>query len=231
MSQDFSWPRTQHHLAEGQVRSQAAGPEALEGQIWTGSFSSKCHLVPEWALGEVWTPAVAAVLVPVQATLNMLSPWEPLLAVRSCSDAVLCPTPSRTIEHSSCSSAPDLVWTCSQSKQGHFAGLAQADTNAGLSTGNLLDFMQNSSLLSLPSSWNGQACLRSSGVGVWVSYHPPGSPSDFLISYVDWSPSAGLQGWAAEYMALTAHSSGRILNLWNTPPLLCPLPGSQVSTW
>lgn len=52
MSQDFSWLRTQHHLAEGQVMSQAAGPETLRVRSELAPFLLSATFVPEWALGE-----------------------------------------------------------------------------------------------------------------------------------------------------------------------------------
>ena len=52
MSQDFSWLRTQHHLVEGQIMSQAAGPEALRVRSESAPFLLSGTFVPEWALGE-----------------------------------------------------------------------------------------------------------------------------------------------------------------------------------
>lgn len=122
MSQDFSWLRTQHHLAEGQVRSQAAGPEALRVRSELAPFLLSATFVPEWALGEGMDSSCGGPGPSPGHSTCCLHESHYWLFV-PCSDAVLCPTPSRTIEHSSCSSAPDLVWTCLTKQAGPLCGL------------------------------------------------------------------------------------------------------------
>ena len=51
MSQEKSWLRTQHHLVEGQVMSQAAGAAALRVRSELAPFLISGTSVPKWALG------------------------------------------------------------------------------------------------------------------------------------------------------------------------------------
>lgn len=134
MSQEKSWLRTQHHLVEGQVMSQAAGAEALRVRAELAPFLLRSTFVPEWALGEGMdsscrglgpSPGHSQHAVSMRANngcpfpVPMLLGVQPHLAQLSLFLAVLL----------------TLCGSASQSKQGHSGGLAQADANAGLIAG------------------------------------------------------------------------------------------------